>query len=145
MRRSLDRDQGEEIGRQVSPFATASKRGRYRSTRDLRPGRLSGADVVPSNPINAPAGDFLTLASSGILFERQMEAITQLLSGELRAGAVKARRPRADHARGRSEATSLARRRAQIKLCCVMAGGLPVERGSVARRRTMERSASRTT
>jgi len=38
-----------------------------------------------------------------------------LLSGERRAGAVKARRPRADYARGRSEATSLARRRAQLK------------------------------
>ena len=44
-----------------------------------------------------------------------MEAITQLPSGEVRAGAVKARRPRAGHARGRSEATSLARRRAQLE------------------------------
>ena len=38
-----------------------------------------------------------------------------IASGELSAGAVKARRPRADHARGRSEATSLARRRAQLE------------------------------
>jgi hypothetical protein len=44
-----------------------------------------------------------------------MEAITQLPSGELCAGAVKARRPRALYARGRSEATSLARRRAQLE------------------------------
>ena len=84
---------------------------------------------MPSNPINAPAGDFLTLASSGIPFEGRWRAITQLLSGELRAGAVKARRPRADHARGRSEATALHGAEHRSKLCCVMAGGLPVERG----------------
>jgi hypothetical protein len=47
--------------------------------------------------------------------ETNEEAVTQLPSGELRAGGVKARRPRADHARGRSEATSLARRRAQLE------------------------------
>lgn len=115
MRRSLDRDQGEEIGGQVSPFATASRRGRYRSTRDLRPGRLSWRGRRALQSYKRTCGRFPDTGVVGHPLRRQMEAITQLLSGELRAGAVKARRPRADHARGRSEATSLARRRAQIK------------------------------
>jgi hypothetical protein len=50
-----------------------------------------------------------------ISLETHEEAVTQLPSGELRAGGVKAPRPRADHARGRSEATSLARGRAQLR------------------------------
>ena len=96
MRRSLVRDQGEEIGRQVLPFATAFKTWRYRSTRASRPGRLSRRGRPTLQSYKRIRERFPDTGVSGLPLETQGVAITQLLSCELRAGAVKARRPRAD-------------------------------------------------
>ena len=57
----------------------------------------------------------ILMGAFGLLLLSIPLMIGGLRSGGLSAGAVKARRPRADHARGRSEATSLARRRAQLE------------------------------
>lgn len=76
---------------------------------------------MPSNPINAPAGDFLTRASSGVHLKTYLEAITQLPSGELRAGAVKARRPRAATRVGGAERRALHGAEHSSKLERVMA------------------------
>ena len=105
------------------------KRGRYRSTRDLRPGRLSRRGRRALQSYKRTCGRFPDTGVAGLPLERQVEAITQLLSGELRAGAVKARRPRADHARGRSGATSLARRRAQLEAFLRDGLGPPLQPG----------------
>ena len=99
MRRSLVRDQGEETGRQVSPFATTFQAWRYRSKRDLRAGMAK-----PSRPscvlqsYERICERFPDTGVAWLRLEAQGVAITQLQSGELRAGAVKARRPRADRA-----------------------------------------------
>jgi len=70
--------------------------------------------------MNASAGDFLTQVSPGVR-SRRTEAITQLPSGELRAGAVKARRPRADTRVVGAKRRALHSVEHSSKLDCVMA------------------------
>lgn len=70
VRRSLVRDQGRGIGEQNRYWRPSSRGGRYRSSGRYARGGWAVADVVPCNPMNAPAGDFLTRASSGVHSKR---------------------------------------------------------------------------
>ena len=98
MRRSLVRDQGEEIGRQVCFSRPRSRRGRYRSTRASSPVRLSRRGRPTLQSYERICERFPDNGGAGLAPDTQIAAMTQLLSGELRAGTVTARRPRAARA-----------------------------------------------
>src|SRR3989442_6203515 len=100
VRRSLVRDQGGGIGEQNDYWRPAFNKRPLPIEEALRPGRLSRRGRCSLQSYERTCGRFPDTAIVWCPLETHVEAITQLPSGELRAGAVKARRPRADHARG---------------------------------------------
>jgi hypothetical protein len=76
---------------------------------------------VPCNPIERKYERFPDTGVAWLRLETQGVAITQLLPGELRAGAAKARRPRADTRVGGAKRRALHSAERRWKLDRVMA------------------------
>jgi hypothetical protein len=82
---------------------------------------------LPSDPVERIRERFPDLASPGFDSRRREPAITQLQSGELRAGAVKARRPRAGTRVGGAKRRALHGAEHSSKLGWVMAARTTTE------------------
>jgi hypothetical protein len=104
----------KKIGRQVAVgdhvFRDVAAADRQASLRAADPSRQV---CLSCTPMNASAANFLTQESAGVCANVR-RAITQLLSGSC-AQAPSRPESHARHAPGRSGATSLARRRAQLQ------------------------------